>query len=278
MKIVPDLYRAAQGLALLPLLALWLLAAPAGAQSMREVLGPGDTIRVTAFRYPDLTTEARISDSGTVHLPLIGETKLVGMTPDQAANHIAERMKKGEMVLNPQIGVAVLQARSRQVSVLGFVNSPGRYVLDGSAARLTDVIALAGGPQPEASDIITVQRNGGGSGNEGEQTLKVDLRSIIERGDLSKNIEIRGGDSVFVPKAPVFYIYGEVHKGGAYRIEPDMTVAQALSLAGGITPRGSDGRLQVRRRGPDGKWQLSSARLLDSVKPDDVIYVRESLF
>ena len=259
------------------LLSTWLMPSSSAAQSMREVIGPGDTVKISAFRYPDLTTEVRISEKGTVHLPLIGEVKLAGMTPDQAANDIGERMQKDNFVLNPQIAVAVVQARSRQVSVLGFVNSPGRYVLDGSAARLTDVIALAGGPQPEASDLITVQRNGDAKG-EGTQTVKVDLRSIIEGGDLAKNIEIRGGDSVFVPKAPVFYIYGEVHKGGAYRVEPDLTVAQAISLAGGITPRGSDSRLQVRRRGPDGKWKLSSGRLLDPVAPDDVILVRESLF
>jgi polysaccharide export outer membrane protein len=261
-------------LALLSIPAAGLIPSQAGAQAMREVLGPGDTIRVTAFRHPELTTEARLSEKGTVHLPLLGEAKLVGMTPDQAASHIAEEMKKGDFVQNPQIGVAVLQARSRQVSVLGFVNKPGRYVIDGTAARVTDVIALAGGPQPEASDIVTVQRTGIAE----SETVKVDLRSIMQDGDAAKNIEVRGGDSVFVPKAPVFYVYGEVHKGGAYRIEPDMTVAQAISVAGGITPRGSDRRVQMRRKGDDGKWKLHDARLLDGLRPDDVILVRESLF
>ncbi len=243
-------------------------------RAVREVLGPGDTIRITAFRNPDLTTEARLSEEGKVTLPMIGEAKLIGMTPDQAASHIAQRMKKDNYVLNPQIGVSVVAARSRQVSVLGFVNSPGRYTLDGTSARLTDVIALAGGPQAEASDVITVQKT---DGTRSEST-KVDLRAIIEGGDLSKNIEVRGGDSVFVPKAPVFYIYGEVPKGGAYRLEPDMTVAQAISVAGGITPRGSDRRLQMRRKDGNGKWKLNDAKLLDPVAPDDVIFVREALF
>jgi polysaccharide biosynthesis/export protein len=248
--------------------------APVFAQSMQEVLGPGDTVRITAYRYPDLTTEARLSEEGKVSLPMIGEVTLAGMTPDRAAVHIAERMRSGKFILNPQIGVTVLEARSRQVSVLGFVTKPGRYVLDGTTARLSDVIAMAGGLQETASDTVTVQRTVG----DRNETLTIDLASVIQGTDPSKNIEVRSGDSVFVPRAPVFYIYGEVERGGAYRLEPDMTVTQAIALAGGVTPRGSERRLQVRRRGDNGQWQQSSVRLMDPVTADDVIYVRESLF
>ncbi len=265
---------AARTLAVLALLVLSALPAPGRAQAMREVLGAGDTVRITAYRYPDLTTEARLSEDGDVNVPLIGKVKLEGMTPEEAGRHIAERMKKGNYLLNPQIAVAVLEARSRQVSVLGFVANPGRYVLDGTSAKLSDVIALAGGLQPTASDTVVVQRNGGGK----SESLNVDLAAVMQAGDAAKNIDIRSGDSIFVPRAPVFYIYGEVTRGGAYRLEPDMTVTQAIALAGGITPRGSERRLQVRRRGADGKWKESTLRLLDPVSADDVIYVRESLF
>ena len=170
--------------------------------------------------------------------------------------------------------MTVVQARSRQVSVLGLVARPGRYVLDGATARLSDVIAMAGGLDEKAADTVTVQRNHDGA----NETVSIDLASVMQEGDMSKNIELRSGDSVFVPRAPVFYIYGEVERGGAYRLEPDMTVTQAIALAGGITPRGSERRLQVRRKAPDGKWQVSSVRLLDRVSADDVIFVRESLF
>ena len=260
-------------LIMLGLLGSPLLPSQSWAQSMREVLGPGDTVRITAFRYPNLTTEVRLSEQGTAAVPLVGEVSLQGMTPEEAGKHVAERMEQGKYLVNPQIGVTVLQARSRQVSVLGFVGQPGRYVLDGSAARLSDVIALAGGLLPEGSDTVTVQLSRNGE----TRSMNVDMRSIMH-GDVSKNIEVRGGDSVFVPKAPVFYIYGEVTKGGAYRVEPDMTVAQAISLAGGITPRGSDRRLQLRRKGADGEWKQSRLSLPDTVAADDVIYVRESLF
>jgi polysaccharide export outer membrane protein len=89
---------------------------------------------------------------------------------------------------------------------------------------------------------------------------------------------VASGDSVFVPKAPVVYVYGEVTKGGSYRMEPGMTVMQAISVAGGVTPRGSERRAKLRRRGTDGEWKETAANPHEPVSPDDVIYVRESLF
>jgi polysaccharide biosynthesis/export protein len=254
-------------------LALWIVSVPAWAQAMREVIGPGDTIRITAYRNPDLTTEARLSDQGKLNVPLVGEMALSGMTPDQAAKRIADRLKQGKYVLDPQITVTVVQARSRLVSILGFVNSPGRYELDGISAKISDVIAMAGGLDPNASDKIILQPSGGSK----NEPVTVDLSSIIQ-GDASKNIDVRGGDSIFVPRAAVVYVYGEVQKGGAYRIEGEMTVMQAISLAGGITPRGSENRVQLRRKGSDGKWKQGNVKLTDVVSPDDVIYVREGLF
>jgi polysaccharide biosynthesis/export protein len=257
-------------------LVVWLtLAAAPGqapAQAMREVIGPGDTVRITVYRNPDLTTEARLTDEGKLNVPLVGEMSLRGLTPDQAAKRIADRLKQGKYLVDPQITLTVVQARSRLVSILGNVNSPGRYELDGASAKISDVIAMAGGLDQNASDKIILQPSGGKN-----ESVTIDLSSIIQ-GDSSKNVDVRGGDSIFVPKAAVVYVYGEVQKGGAYRIEPDMTVMQAISLAGGITPRGSENRLQLRRKGSDGKWKQGSVKLTDPVSPDDVIYVREGLF
>jgi polysaccharide biosynthesis/export protein len=255
------------------ILALWLVSVPAWAQKMREVIGPGDTVRITAYRNPDLTTEARLSDEGKLNVPLVGEMSLMGLTPDQAAKRIADRLKSGKYLRDPQITVTVVQARSRLVSVLGFVNNPGRYELDGISAKISDVIAMAGGLDANASDKIILQPSGAGKG----EPVTVDLSSIIQ-GDSSRNIDVHGGDSIFVPRASVVYVYGEVQKGGAYRIEPDMTVMQAISLAGGITPRGSESRVQLRRKGSDGKWKQFGVKLTDVISPDDVIYVREGLF
>lgn len=246
----------------------------AAAQSMQEIIGVGDTVRITAFRHPELTTQARVTEEGKVNVPLVGPLELEGMTPEQAAKRIEQRLVKGDFIKNPQIDVAIVQARSRQVSVLGQVGKPGRYMLEGASARVADVIAMAGGLGPTASQTAVVQR-----GREGErETLKIDLAAVLQGGDPSKNIELRSGDSVFVPEAPVFYVYGEVMRGGAYRLQPGMTVMQAISLAGGVSPRGSERGTRLRRQEPDGKWKERSARPYDPVSANDVIYVRESLF
>lgn len=267
------LRKVVRSLMLFAYVALCLVSGPGLAESAREVIGPGDTVRITAYRYPDLTTEARLSEEGKLNVPLVGEMSLKGLTPEQAARRIADRLRSGEYITDPQITVTVLQARSRTVSVMGFVRNPGRYVLDGMTAKVSDVIAMAGGLEANGSQKVIVQPNGDKRG----KPVTVDLGSVIE-GDSSKNVDVRGGDSVFVPRAPVVYVHGEVTRGGAYRLEPDMTVMQAISLAGGVTPRGSQNRVQLRRRAADGKWKESTAKLTDTVDADDVIYVRESLF
>ena len=95
---------------------------------------------------------------------------------------------------------------------------------------------------------------------------------------LSKDFELKGGDTVYVERAPVFYIYGEVVHSGAYPVKAGMTVMQAISIGGGITPRGSENRIKLRRVAADGKTREYDANLVDQIKADDVIFVKESLF
>lgn len=236
---------------------------PAAAQEKTgQTLGPGDAIRVTVFQQPDLTTEARVTEKGTIVLPLVGELKVAGLSQQQAGAAIAEAYKKGKYLKNPQVAVALTTIRSRQVSVLGLVARPGRYALDETSSNLADVIAAAGGIAQGGSEQVTVIRNG--------RARKVDL--------LSTSFRLQNGDTVNVERAPVFYIYGEVARAGAYRLEPGMTVMQAIAAGGGITPRGSDRRLKLRRAGDGGKVIERDASLQDTVKADDVIFVKEALF
>ena len=258
--------------ALLGIVAM-LLSATALGQS-REALGQGDTVRITVFQNPDLTTETRISERGTITFPLIGEIALAGLTPAGAEARIAEQLIKGKFVLKPQVSLNVTQIRSRQVSVLGQVARPGRYALDDTRSNLTDILALAGGVSATGDDnvIVMVTRNG--------KTAKLDINvpTMYRTGDLSRNIQLESGDTIFVQRAPVFYIYGEVQRAGVYRLEPKMTVMQALSVGGGVTARGTDRGLKIHRKTSGGDFQRIDARLTDPVEPDDVIYVRESLF
>ncbi len=258
--------------ALLCLAAITLPAAAFG--QSRETVGEGDSIRITVFQNPDLTTETRISERGTITFPLVGEISLAGLTPSGAEARIAERLIKGKFVLKPQVSVNVVRVRSRQVSVLGQVARPGRYPLDDTSSNLTDMLALAGGVSPTGDDNVTVMITRDG------KTAKLDINvpTMYRTGDLSRNLQLENGDTIFVQRAPVFYIYGEVQRAGSYRLEQAMTVMQALSVGGGVTARGTDRGLKVRRRTSDGKFQAIDVRLTDPVQPDDVIYVRESLF
>jgi polysaccharide export outer membrane protein len=242
-------------------LLLWTVAGLAAAQSV-EKLGVGDAVHVTVFQQPDLTIDARVDDKGAISMPLAGQVKVAGLTTTAAAAQIAEALKRGKFLNNPQVSVALTTVRSRQVSVLGQVARPGRYPLDESSSQLADVIAAAGGVLPTGSESVIVTRNG--------KEQKVEL--------LGKAFALQGGETVYVDRAPVFYIYGEVTRSGAYRVEPNMSVMQAIAAGGGITPRGSDRRLKLRRAAADGKWSETDVGLQERVKPDDVIYVKEALF
>jgi polysaccharide export outer membrane protein len=238
---------------------LLIMAAPALAQT--EKLGVGDAVRVTVFQQPDLTTEARINEKGLIAMPLVGEVKVAGLSQHEAAVAISDSLKKGQYLKNPQVAVAVTTVRSKQVSVLGLVARPGRYPLDDTSTNLSDVIAAAGGISAGGAETVTVLRDG--------KEQKVDV---------FKPFKIQGGDTVNVERAAVFYIYGEVTRGGSYPITPDMTVMQAIAAGGGITPRGSDRRLKLRRPEAGGKFVETDAKLNDRVKADDVIFVKEALF
>jgi polysaccharide biosynthesis/export protein len=242
-------------------LMFMMVAVPGFAQT-GDKLGVGDAVRVTVFQQPDLATEARITDKGTITMPLVGEVKVGGLSQQDAGKAIAAKLKDGKFLKNPQVSVAMTTLRSRQVSVLGLVARPGRYALDDSSTHLTDVIAAAGGIAAGGDDKVTVMRNG--------QAQKVDL--------MAKGFTLQNGDTVSVERAPVFYIYGEVTRAGAYRIEPNMTVMQAIAAGGGITPRGSERRLKIRRPAADGKVAEADTTLQGTVKADDVIFVKEALF
>ena len=246
---------------ILAVVLLTALALPGLAQSP-EKLGPGDTVHVTVYQQPDLTVDARITDTGTINFPLLGNVKIGGQSTFDAANTLANALKDGGYLKAPQVAVALTTVRSRQVSVLGLIVHPGRYPLEEAHMKLPDLIAAAGGIALGGAEEVTVIRDGK------SQTVSA----------LSKEFDLKGGDTVYIERAPVFYIYGEVVHAGVYPVKAGMTVMQALSIGGGITPRGSERRIKLRRLAADGKTREYDASLVDVVKADDVIFVKEALF
>jgi polysaccharide export outer membrane protein len=173
-----------------------------------------------------------------------------------------------------QVTVNVQQFRSQQVSVLGSVGRPGRYPLEQRGVRLTEMLATAGGILPTGSDsLILVRREGGKS----TRTV-VDLPSLYLNDRTDLDIEVKGGDSIYVHRASVIYVFGQVQRPGQFTLERDMNVRQALAKAGGFTMRARESKVLVQRIGRDGKAVESELGLNDAVLADDQIYVRESLF
>lgn len=254
-------------------LMLTILMFNSNAAESDILLGPGDILRVSVFEQPDLSLEVRVSESGTITYPLIGEVKVGGETPAAAERKIAGMLESGGFLRNPHVNIIVAQLQSLQVSVLGQVNRPGRYPLD-SAKSLADVLALAGGVSADGGDLISLVRKV--DGHSVRETI--DFSEMMRSGDLNLNVQISAGDIVYVERAPRFYIYGEVQRPSQYRLEHNMTVLQALSIGGGLTQRGTERGVRIKRRGADGVIEIINAKHDDLVLQNDVIYVKESLF
>lgn len=320
------------------------------------VLGAGDFVRISVYGSPDLLTEARISASGTITFPLLGEVTLGGLSPKLSENKLADLLEKGGFVKKAQVNLIVLQYQSQYVSVLGDVYKPGKVALD-RPSKLSDVLAMAGGATPNGSDIVTLIRTqagkttktdydlrdliakadaahnpavmgddivyvnarevsvlgqvnrpgkysvtsgvrtildflsqaGGVAGNGADsiivmtkrkgqlEKMELDVDQLYRAGELANNIELANGDSIYVPRAPMFYIYGEVQRPGAFRLERNMNVAQALSTGGGLSARGTERGIKIKRT-IKGELKTLDAKAGDVLQANDIVFVGESLF
>ena len=250
-----------------------LLAAPVWSADSDYRMGTGDVLHITIYGQPDLTTEVRVSESGNITFPLIGKVKLAGITPAEGETEIAQRLSNGGFIIDPFVTLNVVQYRGQQISVLGRVNRPGQFNLE-KVSRVTDVLALAGGIVIDGADTITLVRKRDGK----TEYRDIDVIALFKPGGEASNELVQDGDIINVARQPMFYIYGEVQRPGAFRLEQNMSVVQALSLGGGVTARGTQRGIKILRRDANGAMQQLDAQLADPVQKDDVIYVKESLF
>ena len=324
------------------------------------LLGAGDSIRINVFQNPELTTETRVSGTGLVTYPLIGEVNVGGKSIQTAEQLIAQALIKGGYVKEPQVNIVLLQVRGNQVAVLGMVNRPGRFPLetsniplshvlanaggisnnagngralllglregqpykyevdlatlflgdkkaedvlvsngdviyvtpgnqvsiigqvmrpgrfslDGVKMRLVDALAMAGGMIPSASDSVVVT-----GVHDGQQFKKeFDVAGLFLSNETTEDMYVVANDQIYVHRAPVYYIYGEVQRPSSYRVERNMTVVQALAQGGGPTVRGTQRNIKLMRRNDAGVVEKVVPKLTDLIKANDVLYVEESLF
>lgn len=261
------------------LLALLGVARLASAQTS-ATLAPGDVVKISVYGNPDLTTVARVAPNGTVTFPLIGQVSLGGATLFAAEESIAEKLKRGGFVQNAAVTIFV-QERSTvptsSVTLLGQVVRSGTFSLDqesaDSVSTLIGLLAKGGGTTEKAADYCYLIRKENGQ----PKKLKVDLVDLLRNGNVKTNVPLVNGDIVLVPEMDVFYIYGEVAHPGRYRLERDMTVMQGLSVASGMTPRGSAKGIVLNRQ--DGtELKTLKSNLEDRLQPNDVVYVRTAVF
>jgi len=262
-----------KGLMLSAVLLLVQIMRPALAEEYR--LGPGDIVSISVFKNPELSVNARVSEAGTIGFPLIGTLAVRGLTLPEAEKKIAGMLKDGGFVLNPQVNILLTLAEGNMVSVLGEVNKPGRYATDGAGGHLTGMLASAGGiVSATGSDIVVVTGTRGGKPFRRE----IDVAKMAQTGSSADDIELSGGDTVFVGRAPQFYVYGQVQRPGGYRLDKGMTVMQALAAGGGITGKGTTRGIVLHRRDANGKVKDSRVGLNEELRDQDVIDVKESMF
>ena len=240
-------------------------------------LGAGDSVSLHVFGQPDMDGVLVVADDGTIRVPLIGAVQVKGIPTQEAAKRIEKLFKDGGYFVNPHVGLTMTQSLSQRVSVLGEVRTPGRYAVD-SRTSVVDLLAQAGGETEVASNTVYIlHTDSSGKINR----YPVNLRELTNGAapTSAQPLHLLGGDSLFVPKAEQFYILGEVQRPGMYKIEDQLTVIKAVSLAGGVTAKGSARRIEVKHAGRNGSEPvISKAGPNDFVEPDDVIRVKESIF
>lgn len=233
------------------------------AANAEYVLGAEDVIEVEVVGQSD-KWRAKIYADGTVQLNLIGKLNAAGRTPRELAEDIAALLKSGGFYANPVVNVEVSNYASRYVTVLGAVASPSLVPMNRSY-RLSEVLARVGGAQNGAADYLVVRPEQG-------PERRYEIKDLAV-GDSTKDPFVAPGDKIYVPPAEQFYVSGQVNSPGTFAMKTGMTVRQAIAVAGGLSPSGSDKKVSVNREGK--KTKLGSD---DLIKPGDVLVIGERLF
>jgi polysaccharide export outer membrane protein len=239
-------------------------------------LGPGDQIKMDVLGRPEMSTQMYVGADGTIRVPLAGFVKVLGLSPEGAAQLIEKALRDGLILRQPQVSLQVMQTLNR-VSVFGEVKTPGRYPIESNTTVL-DVLAQAGGRSEKGDDVAYLMRRES-SGH--VSRFAISLKTLSNPDDPLPDVfmtKLHGGDQIYVPLAHQFSIFGEVRNPAKYRLDSGMTVLQAISAAGGVTEKGSTHRIEIKRVKPGGAVVTVSAKLTDAVEADDIITIKERWF
>lgn len=239
------------------------------------IVGEGDVLSITVYEHDDMSTVSSVSYAGTISIPLIGQVSVKDMTVSQIEKKITELFNDGYIV-DPQVNIFIKEYRSRKAIILGQVNSPGLYNLREDTSLL-EIISQAGGMTKLACSKAIIKRKVGAT-EANESVIKINLKRLVEEGESNLNIQIRDGDSIYIPKNDVYYVTGEIKKPDAYDYEESSSVIKAITMAGGFTAKASKTAITIIRKIQGKEEVLADVKMDEPILPEDVIVVPESFF
>jgi polysaccharide export outer membrane protein len=271
------------------------LVAPAALSDQQEEpsfvkeyrIGPKDLLEITVFELPELNQTVRVSEDGTITLPLLGAVKIDGLTKDELEQRISSLLEE-KYLKNPRVSVFIREYQSKLVAVIGAVEKPGMYELIGRFTLL-QMISKAGGLKESASNEIFVIRDG----EKGETTsIAIDLDELMINGNPKLNIPLQPNDVINVPvdKLMSVYVFGAVRNPGKIEVKlsKKITLLQAVGNAGGLADNAKKSGIQLKRKDrKTGKETQIKVNLGDIIKgkrrdielqEGDVIIIPESIW
>jgi polysaccharide export outer membrane protein len=252
-----------------------LCCSPVFSAEGNYTVGYGDVLRISVYDHPDLATKVRVDDSGQILVPLIDQVKVAGMAIGEISAKLARMLADG-YIKDPQVNVFIEEYGSKKAVILGQVKSPGLIDLSGPTTLL-ELISKAGGLAENAGNTATLKRQTNAKDG-AQESITINLTSLLEGGDLSQNHKIQGGDSIFVIKAGMCYVSGEVKKPDAYKLDKETTVIQVITRAGGFTGKASKNGIKITRNIDGKEVTITDVPYETLVQEDDVIVVSESFF
>ncbi len=250
-------------------------------------VGPDDVIEVSVFEWETndqtKTLQLRVSETGVIAMPVVGPLNVAGKPVQKIQQMIERKLIDRSVLQTPRVGVWVSEFRSRQISVIGAVNQPGSYAIHQNVSTLLNMLTLAGGPQESAGAMAYITR--AGELDKGQARIIVDLAELLETGDAAHNPVLSAGDVVYVPKAPLIYVYGAVRQAGAFTFRKQLRAMEAIALAGGFSELANRRAVSLTRRSASGEanlHQLDMAKIEQGQAPNlylrdgDVLHIRTS--
>jgi polysaccharide export outer membrane protein len=242
------------------------------------LIAPGDLLHIQVADTPEMDEDARVTDQGVVPIVGIGDVKVAGLTPTDAASVVRDRLIDSHYLNHPEVSINVEEFATLQVAVIGEVKVSGAYPI-ATPRPVLDVLALAGGLTPEANRHILIERRGDQQ-NPLEYYVSNDGNQAIQQ-----QVMVNPGDTIVVSRAGIVYILGDVNRPGAYVMsnnESQLTLLQGLALAGGVTRAAKQGHAHLIRKKPGGGFadtELSVGEIQKGKQPDlallpgDVLYL-----